>query len=81
MKDKIIVDSKLVKYDIDANIAVLPQQSFRKFIIVSLDVQLFCNELADYIPFGYCPFASTILLINENGEVEKVDGDVVYVTC
>ena len=83
--DKLVINASGIDgtwlVDIDANIAVLPSKDFKRWLIATFDVPLFCNEFGDYIPFGYCPFAGSIIILSENGDVLEARGDIVYSTC
>ena len=72
-------------YDRDLSVAILPDHMFRKWLVVSFDLELFLrNDISpelDYCPFGKCPFAGTTLIVDENGNVLSSGGDLVLMTC
>jgi len=72
-------------YDNRLSVAIMPSHSFSRWLVVSFDLELFLRSdidaSLDYCPFGMCPFAGTMLLLDENGNVLSSGGDLVLMTC
>ena len=67
------------------NVVILTNSDFSKFLVVSLDMELFCrndiDDSLDRIPFGLCPYLGTLLVVDDQGNVITSWGDIVYEEC